>query len=46
MGRLTKARHWINRDNGRHFRIGNVDVGVLEVVTVIGVIVVLVLTQL
>ena len=46
MERLTKLRQWVNRDNGRLFRVGNEDVGALEVAIVLGVIVVLLFLQL
>ena len=45
MGCLAKLRQWINRDDGRLFRVGNEAVGMLEVAIVLGVIVALLLLQ-
>jgi hypothetical protein len=32
MGRVSKLRQWINRDDGRYYQAGNRDVGTLEAI--------------
>ncbi len=43
---LTKLRQWVNRDNGRFYRVGNRRVGAIEVVGLLLVIAALILWQL
>lgn len=45
MGRLTKLRQWINRDDGRLFRVGNGRLSWIEVAGCLGVIAALVAWQ-
>jgi len=42
LGRLKKLQLWINRDEGRLFRVSNADLGVLEVAIYLGAIATLV----
>ena len=42
---LTKLRKWINRDDGRFFRIGNEPIGVFAPVGLLVLVVALVLRQ-
>lgn len=43
---FTKLRQWVNRDNGRFYRVGNRRVGAIEVVGLLLVVAALVLWQL
>jgi len=45
LGRFEKLRRWINRDDGRLFRVGNAELGVLEVGIYLGAIAALVFWQ-
>jgi hypothetical protein len=45
MKRLAKLRRWLNRDNGKLYRVGNRPVGILEAVGLIVVIAAIALWQ-
>ena len=46
MGRLSKLRAWLNRDDGRLFQVGNERIGVLTTVGGLGLVAALILWQL
>ena len=46
MGRLPKLRAWINRDNGRFYRVGNTSLGPLSIIGGLAIVASLVLSQL
>ena len=46
MHALSKLRQWVNRDDGRHYRIGNRRVGAVESIGLLLFVVALLLWQL
>jgi len=45
MGRFASFRRWINRDDGRLFRVGNEAVGWLGIAVVLGAVAALIVLQ-
>ncbi|CAN7541858.1 hypothetical protein LJR143_003711 [Pseudoxanthomonas sp. LjRoot143] len=46
MGKLSKLRAWINRDDGRFYRVGNASIGPLSLIGGLLIAVALILSQL
>lgn len=46
MGRWSKLRAWMNRDDGRFYRVGNTSLGPLSIIGGLAVIASLILSQL
>ena len=46
MGRLSKLRAWINRDDGRFYQVGNTSIGPLSIIGGLAIVVSLILSQL
>jgi len=46
MGKLSKLRAWINRDDGRFYRVGNSSLGALSIVGGLAITASLILSQL
>ncbi len=46
MGRWSKLRAWINRDDGQFYRVGNTSLGLLSIIGGLAIVASLVLSQL
>lgn len=46
MGRLSKLRAWINRDDGRFYQVGNRSIGPLSIMGGLSFVTALILSQL